>query len=214
MKFPHYKLEAGKLAQGFTAVIGCDEAGRGSLAGPVVAGAVILNPAAVKNLNDWYSEINDSKKLSPVKRFTLEKLLRQHAIAWGIGAVTPAVIDQINIHQANLLAMKRAVAALQKKISHGTLWRRQFVLVDGRFIIPNLDDAEQEAIIAGDSLSLSIAAASIIAKTYRDRLMIRLDKQLPSYGFDQHKGYGTAQHLQMIRQHGPSAAHRRTFLAV
>src|SRR5690349_23054261 len=120
MKLPNYKLEMKKITQGHTWVIGCDEAGRGCLAGPIVAGAVVLDPMAAKAGKEWYAELNDSKKLTPVKRFTLEKFLRQHAVAWGIGVVTPAVIDRINIHQANLLAMRRAVEALQKKISHGT----------------------------------------------------------------------------------------------
>jgi ribonuclease HII len=205
-----FKFEDKKLAQGFTAIIGCDEVGRGCLAGPVVAGAVILNPALVKAGAPWYAEINDSKKLSPVKRFTLEKLLRQHAIAYGIGSVSPAVIDRINIHEANLLAMRRAVENLQKKISHGTN-RKQFVLVDGRFCILGLK-TEQEAVVGGDGLVLSIAAASILAKTFRDRLMARLDKQYPKYGFAQHKGYATAVHRANLRRHGISPVHRKTFI--
>lgn len=210
---PNYKLETKKLGQGFTTVIGCDEAGRGCLAGPVVAGAVVLNPVqAAKARQTWYAEINDSKKLTPVKRFLLEKQLREHALSYGIGVVSPAVIDKMNIHVASLLAMKRAVEALQKKISHAT-YGNLCVLIDGRFNIPNLD-ISQEAIVGGDSLVMSIAAASILAKTYRDRLMMRLDIKLPQYGFAQHKGYGTLKHKASLQKHGPSQVHRQSFLHV
>jgi len=190
-------------------IIGCDEAGRGALAGPIVAAAIILGPQAGKQIPHWYVDIKDSKQLSPVKRFTLEPLLRRYALAWGIGAVSSAVIDRINIHQANLLAMRRAVASVQQKLSHAT-YGKLCVLVDGRFTIPNLDIA-QEAVVHGDSTVFAISAASILAKTYRDRLMTRLAKQFPQYGFDRHKGYGTANHLESLRQHGVSTAHRQSF---
>lgn len=210
VKHLNYKLELEKMAQGSTWVIGCDEAGRGCLAGPIVAAAVILD---INTPQPWYKDINDSKLLTPVKRFTLEKLLRKHAIAYGIGAVSPAVIDKINIHQANLLAMKRAVQSLSKKlgtkISHGTL----HLVVDGRFIVPGLE-ISQQAVVRGDSTVLSIAAASVLAKAYRDRLMMRLAKKLPEYGFEVHKGYATLAHRKALKAYGLAVVHRRSFCRV
>lgn len=208
MKFPNFSLETKKLVQGFTTVIGCDEVGRGCLAGPVVAAAVVLDPKP----QPWYKDINDSKKLSPVKRFTLEKLLRAHSVAFGIGVVSPAMVDKLNIHNASLLAMKRAIKNIKKssrKDPHGTT----VVLVDGRFIIPGLDaNMQQQAVVGGDSKVLSIASASILAKTYRDRLMTQLDKKFPQYGFSKHKGYGTPQHKAVLAKHGVSQVHRKSFI--
>lgn len=211
MKYPHFKLEKQKLAEGYHAVIGCDEAGRGCLAGPVVAAAVILDPIAAEKRKGWYKELNDSKKLTAEKRFMLEKILRKEALAYGIGAAHPGVIDKLNIHHANLLAMKRAVQSAHKMFSHGTIKSvTSFVIVDGKFVVPGISHA-QEAVVKADAIALSVAAASILAKTYRDRLMMRLAKKYPDYGFEVHKGYATKKHREALATHGLSELHRKTF---
>jgi ribonuclease HII len=183
----------------FTQLIaGVDEAGRGPLAGPVVAGAVILNPAK------FIDGLRDSKKLSEKKREALCQLIQANALSWGLGIATVAEIDSINILQASLLAMQRAVAALaiQPKMA----------LIDGN-ICPKLACPSQ-ALIRGDDISPAISAASIIAKVTRDRLMQVLDLEHPGYGFAQHKGYGTVMHLEALITLGPSAVHRMSFAPV
>lgn len=176
-------------------IAGVDEAGRGPLAGPVIAAAVILNP---------YSPIaglTDSKKLSAKQRETLFNLIRAHSLAWSVARATVKEIDQLNILQASLLAMQRAVAKL--KISP------QQVLVDGnhcpRFACP------AEAIIKGDQSEPAISAASIVAKVLRDRLMMMLDKYYPAYGLAKHKGYPTLQHIEALQLQGVSRIHRVSF---
>lgn len=182
--------------EGFLSVCGVDEAGRGPLAGPVFAAAVIL-PA------DFPVEgVDDSKKLSPKKRDLLFDEIKKYAAAYGIGFATEKEIDGINILQATFLAMKRAVDALGVT--------PDLAMVDGNRVPPL--GVETRCIIRGDSLSLSIAAASILAKVSRDRLMLRVDELYPLYGFAKHKGYGTAQHIAALRQYGPCPVHRRTFL--
>ncbi len=211
MKYPHFKLEKQKLAEGYAAVIGCDEAGRGCLAGPVVAAAVILDPIAAQKRRGWYKELNDSKKLTAEKRFMLERILRKEALAFGIGMAHAEMIDKVNIHHANLLAMKRAVRNAHKMFSHGTLESvTSFVIVDGRFTVPGISHA-QEAVVKADAIALSVSAASILAKTYRDRLMMRLAKKFPKYGFEVHKGYATRKHREALATHGLSDIHRKTF---
>jgi ribonuclease HII len=189
-----------KLAfrQGFRSVAGVDEAGRGSLAGPVVAAAVILPLGAVM------PGVNDSKKLTPLKREVLYDEIMKNALSVGVGYGSQALVDNINILQATLLAMKQAVARLD--ISP------DYILIDGIFKIPV--PLPQKTIKKGDSASLSIAAASIIAKVTRDRLMVKCDKQYPGYGFAEHKGYGCAAHLAAIAELGPCHIHRKTFRGV
>lgn len=186
-----------------TLIAGIDEAGRGALAGPVVAAAVILP------LNDQIETlllgVNDSKQLSAKKRETLFDLIIQHALAYGIGQQPAAVIDQIGILPANRLAMGTAVSQLTPP--------PQFLLIDGRIRLPQLN-IPQQSIVRGDSQSLSIAAASILAKVTRDRLMCELDSQFPHYGFAQHKGYGTEQHRAAITRHGPCPQHRYSFAPI
>ncbi|MCW8858411.1 MAG: ribonuclease HII [Deltaproteobacteria bacterium] len=183
---------------GYRAIAGVDEAGRGPLAGPVVAAAVILP--------DHFNlpGLNDSKKVTAKKRESLYPQICQQAAAFGVGVATAGEIDQINILQATLLAMRRAIARLSISPDH--------LLIDG--ITPLSLDISQQTIKKGDSRSLSVAAASIIAKVVRDRIMLSFDRQLPVYGFSQHKGYGTLQHRQAIRQFGPSWQHRKTFAGV
>jgi len=185
-------------AQGISLVAGIDEAGRGPLAGPVVAAAVIL-PRQVA-----LSGLDDSKKLSPAKRETLFGLIHQVAIGVGIGVVHAEEIDRINILQATWKAMNRAIGSLSPAPRH--------LLVDGGEI-PD-QPLPQTGIIDGDSLSASIAAASIVAKVTRDRIMDRYDVLFPVYGFARHKGYGTKEHLEAIRKHGPCPLHRRCFKGV
>ena len=193
---PDYEYEARAAANGFTAVCGVDEAGRGPLAGPVCAAAVILPQGLV------IEGLNDSKKLSEKKREMLYDKVTENALAWSVAFASEAEIDEINILQATFLAMKRAVEGLPVKTD--------YTLIDGNRMPPLGIDGE--TVIKGDSLSMSIAAASIIAKVTRDRLMLEIDKEYPQYLFSQHKGYGTALHYEMLEKHGISPVHRRSFL--
>jgi ribonuclease HII len=189
-----YKHEEELWNQGFI-VAGIDEAGRGPLAGPVVAGAVIL-PQDTKIFG-----INDSKKLSEKKREELAEIIKKEAIAWSLGIVDAEIIDEINILQATKLAMQKAVEGL----SHCP----NYLLIDA-VTIPNLA-IQQKGIIGGDQVSVSVAAASILAKTTRDSLMLEYHEQYPQYGFRQHKGYGTAEHIEALQTYGVSPIHRKTF---
>ena len=188
------------LAQkrGYQYIAGIDEAGRGPLAGPVVSAAVIL-PSSFT-----CPGINDSKKLSEKKRDVFFPLISEQALAVGIGIADHTEIDQINILQASLLSMKRAVQDLTQS--------PDFLLIDGKFTIES--DLPQQAIVKGDSKSISIAAASIIAKVTRDRIMKELHKTYPLYNFHRHKGYPTKAHKQAIIEHGPCPVHRRSFKGV
>ena len=187
----------------FTLIAGIDEAGRGALAGPVVAAAVILPlKDQVETLLDG---VNDSKQLTAKRRESLFDLICQHALAYGIGQQPASVIDEIGILPANRLAMGTAVSQLTPA--------PQFLLIDGRIRLPQLN-TPQKSIVRGDSKSLSIAAASILAKVTRDRLMCELDGQFPHYGFAQHKGYGTELHRAAITQHGPCPQHRHSFAPI
>ncbi len=177
---------------------GVDEAGRGPLAGPVVAAAVILDDLQP------ISGLNDSKKLSAKRRERLFDEIRARALCFSIAEATVQEIDQLNILQATMLAMKRAVEGLRLK--------PQMVLVDGNRL-PTLDILA-EAIVQGDALVPAISAASILAKVHRDRLCEDMHERYPVYGFDQHKGYGTAQHLAALQAHGPADCHRMTFAPV
>lgn len=179
-------------------VAGVDEAGRGPLAGPVVAAAVILNPrTAPKGLND-------SKQLTAARRAELEGAIKAKAICWGVGIATVEEIDQLNILWATMLAMKRAMEALSKDCAH--------VLVDGNRC-PEWQWAST-AVVEGDAKCLSIAAASIIAKETRDRMMIEAAAAHPHYGWESNKGYGSPFHLAALREHGPTPLHRRSFAPV
>ena len=186
------------MLNGYKVIAGVDEAGRGPLAGPVVSAAVIL-----PEIFD-IPGINDSKKLSEKKREALFPVIQKRAIAFGIGLADHKEIDQINILQASLLSMKRAVEALRVT--------PDYLLVDGKFMVDcNID---QRSVIKGDALSLSIAAASILAKVTRDRIMADCDLQYPEYGFRRHKGYPTKAHKEAILTHGPCPIHRKSFKGV
>ncbi len=179
-------------------IAGVDEVGRGPLVGDVVTAAVILDPARP------ITGLNDSKKLSEKKREALFDVIRENALAYAIGRCSPGEIDQFNILQATMKAMQRAVA--------GLTIQPEFVLVDGNRC-PVLAMPSQ-AVVKGDSLVAEISAASILAKVTRDREMAELDLQYPQYGFAQHKGYPTAQHLAALAEHGALAVHRRSFKPV
>lgn len=183
--------------RGYALICGVDEAGRGPLAGPVCAAAVILPP-------DLEIEgLNDSKKLTEKKRDALYDIITEKALAYGIAMATEQEIDEINILQATFLAMKRAVEQLSLRPS--------FVLVDGNRE-PDLGDLPLKTIVKGDSLSANIAAASILAKVTRDRYMVEMDARYPQYGFAVHKGYGTQKHYEALRQYDACPIHRRSFL--
>lgn len=193
---PGFDYEIEKMNMGYTAVCGCDEAGRGPLCGPVVAAAVILSPDVV------IEGLNDSKKLTEKKREALFDVIKEKAVAYAIAEATPEEIDEINILNASMLAMRRAVEALPVKAD--------FALIDGNcsrgFTIPT------ETVVKGDAISASIAAASILAKVTRDRGCIELDRLYPEYGIAKHKGYPTKDHMAAVIEHGPSPIHRKSFL--
>lgn len=201
--------EKNKISKGYSYVIGCDEVGRGSLAGPVVAAAVIINIG--HKPQNWYSDVRDSKLLTAASREELAPLIKVNSVAWGIGVVPEKMIDKLNIHNASLLAMRKAIQNLTIKHSHILEnVRMSLVCVDGRFKVPQVSFT-QEAIVDGDNKIFSVACASIIAKVYRDTLMKKLDIRYPHYFFAKHKGYGTKAHVSQIKAHGLSEVHRLSF---
>jgi ribonuclease HII len=193
-----YSVQTAEVDYAGPALAGVDEAGRGPLAGEVVAAAVILDPQRPIN------GLRDSKKLSPARRAELALLIRERALAWSIASASAAEIDELNILQASLLAMHRAVAALHPQ--------PEYVLVDGNRL-PQWPYAAQ-ALVRGDDRVPAIAAASILAKVHRDGLMVTLEGQYPGYGFAAHKGYPTAAHLQALQHLGVTPVHRRSFAPV
>jgi ribonuclease HII len=200
------RYEQQKLRQGFDAVIGCDEVGRGCLAGPVVAAAVVLDMGAKQK---WVGEIKDSKLLSPAKRSRLASLIQEYCLGWGVGVIDSSKIDEVNIHYATLLAMAAAVNQVSERMSKKG---SHLVVVDGRFTIPGLRQS-QEAIIDGDNKILSISAASIVAKVFRDEYMVKQHQKFPEYRFAEHKGYATVAHREAINKHGLTPLHRLSFCA-
>ena len=191
-----WELENELYDSGISTLCGVDEAGRGPLAGPVCAAAVMLPRGIV------IDGLNDSKKLSPKVRDELFEEIKEKAVAWSVGIASPARIDEINILQATYEAMREALAGLSAAPG---------VLLNDAVTIPGVS-IPQVPIIKGDAKSLSIAAASILAKVTRDRMMEEYGNVFPGYGFEKHKGYGTAAHMEAIRQLGPCPIHRRTFL--
>ncbi len=191
-----YEIENALRDSGLTLVCGIDEAGRGPLAGPVWAAAVILPPGLC------IDGLNDSKKLTEKKRDALYDVITAQAVSWGIGLATPQEIDALNILQATYLAMRRAVGQLN--------CTPDYVLVDGNgdphLLLPT------ETVVKGDGRAACIAAASVLAKVTRDRLLTTLGAQYPEYGFEQHKGYPTKAHYEAIAKHGVTPEHRRSFL--
>ena len=194
---PDYSYEISAKQNGYSFICGVDEAGRGPLAGPVCAAAVILPEGAV------IEGLNDSKKLSEKKRESLFDVVKETAIAWSVAFASVEEIEEHNILNATFIAMNRAIECLQIKAD--------YALVDGNRV-PKEIKIPCETVVKGDSLSMSIAATSILAKVTRDRLMLELDEKYPMYEFKKHKGYGTALHMDLIRKYGPSECHRPSFL--
>jgi len=206
---PSFLQEIGSLSSGEGWVIGCDEVGRGCLAGPVVAAAVVFrwDPDTFVRRSTLLRYVRDSKMLSAKQRSAALTSIHAEAASFAVGVVEPHEIDTLNIHNASLLAMRKAIDGLER------VWTEQsrpLVLIDGRFEIPKLPFA-QRAIVDGDADVFSIAAASIVAKEYRDHFMHELHNVLPLYGFDRHVGYATKQHHEAILEHGLTPHHRRSF---
>ncbi|MDR1726416.1 MAG: ribonuclease HII [Acidobacteriota bacterium] len=196
-------FERGVRDEGFRRIAGVDEAGVGPLAGPVVAAAVVLPEGCMVR------GVDDSKRISkPERREELEAAIKEVALAWGVGRAEAEEIDSLNIYRAGLLAMRRAVERLAETSGEPP----DYLLIDARRI-PGLG-IPQRGIIRGDALSMSIAAASILAKTARDRHMLEMDALYPGYGFARHKGYPTKEHIKALRGRGPCAIHRRSFAPV
>ena len=199
---PDYELEKELFSRGYARVCGVDEAGRGPLCGPVVAAACILP------LDFDLPGLDDSKKLTPNKRDKLFDLICEHAVAYGIAEGSVEEINELNILEADLLAMRRAIASLRTPA--GEQYIADYALIDGNidrdFPIP------AQAVIKGDARSMSIAAASILAKVTRDRLCEEMDRAYPQYGIAKHKGYGTKAHMDALREHGPAPIHRTKFV--
>ena len=209
MRYPNIFEEKKLWRMGYNLVAGLDEAGRGPLAGPVVAAAVLIKNKNFKVLRG----IKDSKKLSAKQREFFYNILTKHKdIKWGIGIVSEKVIDKINILEATKLAMKKALRHAQGKLKLNP----DFLILDGNFRL-DLDEAgfgvpKQKSIIAGDMKVFSCCASGIIAKVTRDKIMQEYHKKYPEYGFDRHKGYGTLLHFKNIEKFGPCKIHRKTFL--
>ena len=190
------EFEKEALAKGYKSVCGVDEAGRGPLAGPVCAAAVILPKGVI------IDGVNDSKKLSEKKRESLFDIIREQALSYSIAYATVDEIEEINILNATMLAMRRAIDGLEIKAD--------YAMIDGNKIPPI--DIDAECIVKGDAKSMSIACASILAKVSRDRLLYKYAEEYPMYGFDKHKGYGTKVHREAILKYGPCPYHRKSFL--
>jgi len=222
MKSPNFEEEKKLWKQGYKFVVGLDESGRGPLAGPVVAAAVFIVRQISTIDQSMVLKIRDSKKLSEKQRnFYYTNLVNHENIRWGVGIVSEKVIDKINILEATKLAMQKACAHILENVSMG------FLLIDGNFKINSKivrqrlrqrltlpDDNKQKSIIKGDEKVFSIAAAGIIAKVTRDRIMRKMHKKYPAYGFNRHKGYGTALHIKNLESFGPCKIHRKTFRPV
>lgn len=194
---PDYEFEKAALNSGFNAVCGVDEAGRGPLAGPVCAAAVILAPDTV------IEGLDDSKKLSEKKRERLFDVITEKAISFSVAFGTLEEIESLNILEATFFAMNRAIDGLSVK--------PDFALIDGNRAPKNIK-IPCETVIKGDSKSMSVAAASVLAKVTRDRLMLKYDAEYPQYDFKKHKGYGTKEHTELIKKYGPCEIHRLSFL--
>lgn len=208
MKYPNYNFERQKIAEGFRLIAGCDEVGIGPLAGPVVAASVILDLQSIKgprSKNKWWSRVRDSKTVSEKERSELVKFIKDHALDYSFGIVSNKKIDEINIHRAALLAMKKSVDGLKKV--------PDFLFLDGIYQIKTLS-MPQQAVVSGDTKILSISAASIVAKVARDQMMIQLHEVYPQYNFVKHKGYPTSEHKALIKKFGPCPIHRASFTFV
>ena len=198
VSFPDQSLERDLARRGYQRVAGVDEVGRGPLAGPVVAAAVLPGP-------DWADPgVRDSKRLSARRRRELARRIRESVLAWGLGSCSPEEIDRLNIHRASLLAMRRAVEALEPG--------PDYLLIDGRFTLEL--ELEQQAVVGGDARVACVAAASILAKVARDQVMQDMHQRYPQYNFAANKGYATAEHRRALERLGPCPIHRRSYRPV
>jgi ribonuclease HII len=199
---PDFSIERSYLDRGFERIAGLDEAGRGSLFGPVVAAAVVLPPSWMRGRSpQWLAGVDDSKRLSPTKREALARFLLQEALAVGVGLASSGEVDRLNVHRASLTAMKRAAAGLEDA--------PDVLLVDG-FALNDVHYV-QERVKQGDQRSISIAAASIVAKVLRDRIMVSLDGVFEGWGLARHKGYGTREHFLALAKMDATPLHRQSF---
>ncbi|MFH1955776.1 MAG: ribonuclease HII [Patescibacteria group bacterium] len=215
MNFPNFEIELNLLKQGHTLIAGVDEAGRGPWAGPIVASAVVF-----KGSDPSFSLINDSKKLSPKKRAELDIIIKETAVSVGIGVVEVDIVDKIGIGKANKLAFLSAILNLNitptfiltdyLKLSTSDLSLLNLLKLPNKLNFSPLIKNQQN-IVKGDCVSISIAAASIVAKVYRDDIMDKLHLTYPQYGFNKHKGYGTKAHREALETYGPCAIHRQSF---
>lgn len=207
MIHPHLEKEKYYWSEGRKFVAGIDEAGRGPLAGPVVAGAIVVIPELVEDVQNApeFRLIRDSKTLSARQREIAYEFIVKN-FPWGVGLSDEKTIDRVNILQASFLAMKKAISDLKAKLKDDL----EILLIDGRSPIPNIS-IRQESIVGGDKFVFSISAASIVAKVTRDRLMLVFDKEFPQYGFAKHKGYGTKAHFDLIGKFGLCDIHRKSF---
>lgn len=194
-------------------IVGVDEVGRGCLAGPVVAGALALPSRMDESRDPWLKEVRDSKQVRPEVRERLVPRIERWAAAWGIGWASVEEIDRINIYHASHLAMCRAVEMLEKGLPSHPKTQIAHILIDGNRIPAGMR-RPATAVVKGDLQCMSIAAASILAKVWRDRLLAELDREYPGYGFSAHKGYSTPAHQMALRKLGPCAIHRRSFSPV
>jgi ribonuclease HII len=207
MIFPSLDYEIKYWSEGLKFVAGIDEAGRGPLAGPVVAAAAVIFPENFEKMRKMkeLKLIRDSKTLSQKQREEAYDFIINY-FSYGVGWSSHETIDRVNILQASFLAMKKALSDVRAKIGNNV----EIVLLDGKYPIPNMS-LRQKAVVSGDKNVFSISAASVIAKVTRDRMMIDYDKKFPEYGFTKHKGYGTKLHFEMIKKFGPSEVHRKSF---
>ncbi len=218
MKIATFEKEKELQNAGYDIIAGVDEVGRGPLAGPVVTAAcVIKNVSDFDNApdEDLWRQVRDSKLLSEKQREEIFEFIREKFFI-GIGKCSPKAIDEINILQATLLAMRKAVEALEKDIDKSDVYtdaEKMMVMIDGNQLIPNFT-REQVCVAKGDQISKSIAAASIIAKVARDKMMAKYDEKYPQYGFARHKGYGTKIHMEALQKYGATPIHRKSFAPV
>ena len=207
MILPTLDYEKKYWKDGYKVVVGLDEAGRGPLAGPVAAGAVVVFPEIIDKIgkNDALGLIRDSKALSARQREKAYEFIAEN-FPFGIGWSDHETIDRVNILEASFLAMKKAISDLKRKLGGDV----EMLLLDGRNLIPNTT-MRQRNIVGGDKIIFSISAASIVAKVNRDRMMLNFHQKFPEYHFDKHKGYGTKLHFEMLAKHGPCEIHRKSF---
>jgi ribonuclease HII len=202
------EIEAHLRAEGLWPLLGTDEVGRGPLAGPVVVAAVVLRDGAV------LPGLNDSKLLTEKQREALAPLIREQAVAWAVVEGSLELIDELNILHASLQSMRKACDQVWRQIKDLGETLPRVLVVDGHMAVPGFARIPQRMVVKGDSRSLAIAAASVLAKVHRDTHMVAMDVQHPGYGFADHKGYGTPQHLEALKRLGPCAIHRRSFQPV